>query len=134
MAEINRERHGLDSCLTLIASDCFDAVPATRYDIIVSNPPYVGHEEMQTLPMEYQHEPVMALEAENNGLALVERILYSASAYLSEHGVLVVEVGNSEDALVEAYPEVPFMWLDFELGGQGVFLLTAAQVRTHFQV
>lgn len=133
VADINRQRHGLDDVLTLIQSDCFDAVPARKYDIIVSNPPYVGFDEMQTLPEEYRHEPKLALEASNNGLAIVEKILFGAHAYLSDHGILVVEVGNSEDALLEAYPDVPFTWLDFENGGHGVFLLTCEQLKQHFR-
>lgn len=132
VAKINQQRHDLQEVLTLIESDCFDAVPPTRYDIIVSNPPYVSHEEMQTLPKEYSHEPNLALEAKNNGLAIVEKILSSAHAYLSEQGILVVEVGNSEEALLEAYPHVPFTWLDFEQGGQGVFVLTAEQLKEYF--
>lgn len=129
VAEINRQRHEVQDVLTLIESDCFDAVPVTKYDIIVSNPPYVGHEEMQSLPEEYRHEPILALEATKNGLAIVEKILTQAHAYLSDHGILVVEVGNSEAALLEAYPHVPFTWLDFEEGGQGVFLLTSQQLK-----
>ena len=105
---------------------------AIQYDIIVSNPPYVGHEEMQTLPDEYRHEPQLALEATNNGLAIVETILFNAHRYLSDHGILVVEVGNSEEALQDAYPHVPFTWLDFEHGGQGVFLLTCQQLKDYF--
>ncbi len=132
VAEINREQHGVQEQLTLIESDCFDTVPDVRYDIIVSNPPYVGADEMQTLPTEYRHEPSLALETANNGLAIVERILRQANDYLTEHGILVVEVGNSELPLMEAYPDVPFTWLDFEFGGQGVFLLSAKQVRQYF--
>ena len=132
VAEINRKRHGVDEVLTLIESDCFEAVPAKRYDIIVSNPPYVGFDEMQTLPDEYRHEPTLALETSNNGLAIVEKILFSAHDYLTDEGILVVEVGNSDNALSEAYPHVPFTWLDFERGGHGIFLLTAAQVKTYF--
>lgn len=132
VAEMNRKRHGLEEDLQLIESDCFETVPAQRYDIIVSNPPYVGFDEMQTLPNEYRHEPKLALEASNNGLAIVEKILFSAHAYLSDHGILVVEVGNSEEALLQAYPNVPFTWLDFEKGGQGVFLLTREQLKKHF--
>ena len=132
VAEINRKRHGVQDQLTLIESNCFDSVPAVKYDIIVSNPPYVGQDEMKTLPDEYRHEPVLALETENNGLALVEQILRCAPSYLSDHGILVVEVGNSEQALADAYPHVPFTWLDFEHGGQGVFLLTAQQVNEYF--
>lgn len=132
VAEINRESHGVHDQLTLIQSDCFAACANKKYDIIVSNPPYVGRDEMETLPEEYRHEPVLALEAEKNGLALVEKILREASSYLTDHGILVVEVGNSDEALMEAYPHVPFMWLDFEYGGHGVFLLTAQQLKDLF--
>ena len=132
VAEINRQRHGVQDTLTLIESDGFDAVPEMKYDIIVSNPPYVSVEEMQSLPEEYHHEPTLALEATNNGLAIVEKILFRAQAYLSDQGILVVEVGNSEAALVDAYPHVPFTWLDFERGGQGVFLLTCQQLKDYF--
>ena len=132
VAEINRQQQGVQEQLTLIESDCFEAIPQVQYDIIVSNPPYVGHDEMQTLPDEYRHEPVLALQTGQNGLEIVERILHSAGRYLTPHGVLVVEVGNSEEALVEAYPHVPFTWLEFEHGGHGVFLLSAEHVREYF--
>lgn len=133
VAAMNRERHGLKEVLNLIESDCWSQVPEKRYDIIVSNPPYVGHAEMQTLPAEYLHEPQLALETENNGLALVEKILAHAHDYLTEEGILVVEVGNSEGVLVEAFPQLPFIWLDFEHGGHGVFLLTCQQLKEHFE-
>ena len=132
VAALNREHLEVEEQLTLIESDCFSKVPQVLYDVIVSNPPYVGKEEMQTLPDEYRHEPVLALETGNNGLAIVERILRSAAAYLSDHGILVVEVGNSEEALCEAYPLVPFTWLEISSGGQGVFLLTKQQLEEHF--
>ena len=90
----------------------FAALQGLCFDCIVSNPPYVGRDEMQTLPAEYHHEPVLALEAEENGLAVVDKILQRAHDYLSCHGILVVEVGNSEEALTEAYPQLPFTWLD----------------------
>jgi ribosomal protein L3 glutamine methyltransferase len=132
VAEINRKKYDLQDVLTLIESDTFENVPVLPYDIIVSNPPYVGHEEMQTLPREYQHEPNLALEASHRGLAVVEKILMSAHTYLSDHGILVIEVGHSEEALLEAYPHIPFTWLDFESGGQGVFVLTRQQLKDHF--
>lgn len=128
VATINQKQHALEDQLTLIESDVFKSVPMQSYDIIVSNPPYVGADEMQTLPDEYRHEPVLALEAPKNGLAIVDRILQQATQYLSEKGILVVEVGNSEEALMEAYPDLAFTWLDFERGGQGVFLLTRDQL------
>lgn len=132
VAAINREYHGLEDQLNLINSDCFAGIPDSKYDLIVSNPPYVGFDEMQTLPKEYMHEPNLALEAENNGLAVVERILHNAHNHLSESGILVMEVGNSEEALIEAYPDLSFTWLEFENGGQGVFLLTYEQLHSYF--
>ena len=132
VAEINRQRHGVADQLSLIESNCFDSLPEKQYDIIVSNPPYVGSDEMKTLPCEYRHEPVLALETGNNGLAIVEKILRQAHKYLTEDGILVIEVGNSEEALMDAYPDVPFTWLDFEHGGQGIFLLTAQQIKHYF--
>ncbi len=132
VAFINRERLEVEEQLTLIESDCFANVPPKLYDIIVCNPPYVGKEEMQTLPDEYRHEPVLALETSNNGLSIVEKILKSAHSYLSEHGILIVEVGNSEEALCEAYPSVPFTWLEMSHGGQGLFLLTKQQLEEYF--
>ena len=133
VAKMNQDRHGLHETLTLIQSDGFDSVFNARYDIIVSNPPYVSQEEMQTLPEEYRHEPTIALESEEQGLFLVKKILHSAEAYLTDHGILVVEVGNSEQALIDEYPQVPFTWLEFEHGGQGVFLLTRAQLHEYFK-
>lgn len=132
VAAINCEELEVQEQLTLIESDCFAKVPPTQYDVIVSNPPYVGKAEMQTLPDEYRHEPVLALETANNGLAIVEKILNNAHAYLSDVGILIVEVGNSEEALCDAYPEVPFTWLEMANGGQGVFLLTKQQLADHF--
>jgi ribosomal protein L3 glutamine methyltransferase len=134
VAERNCEELGVEDQLALIESDCFENVPHVKYDLIVSNPPYVGKEEMQTLPDEFRHEPVLALETTNNGLAIVETILKNAHAYLSEHGILVVEVGNSEEALADAYPHVPFTWLDMSHGGQGIFLLTKQQLDEYFNV
>ncbi|MCE3044255.1 50S ribosomal protein L3 N(5)-glutamine methyltransferase [Legionella sp. 16cNR16C] len=132
VARINRQKHEMEEQLQLIQSDCWEKVPPVRYDIIVSNPPYVGSQEMATLPEEYRHEPEMALECEENGLAIVEKIMANAHDYLTEHGILVVEVGNSEEALIEAYPDLDFIWLDFEHGGHGVFLLTARQLKSYF--
>ncbi len=132
VAAINSERHQVAEQLTLLKSDCFDQIPETVYDIIVSNPPYVAEAVMQTLPAEYRHEPEMALFAEQAGLAVVHRILNQAGRYLSDHGILVVEVGEAAEELIAAYPDVPFVWLDFEQGGDGIFLLTAQMVREYF--
>ena len=130
VAAINCESHEMDEQVSLIQSDCFDAIEPHRYSLIISNPPYVGADEMLTLPAEYEYEPVLALETGNNGLAIVDKILRTAVNYLDDDGLLVVEVGNSEEALMEAYPHVPFTWIEFERGGQGVFVLTAEQLKS----
>lgn len=128
VAEMNIKMHNLEEQVTPIQSDCWQALePQQQYDLIISNPPYVGAEEMATLPEEFRHEPVSALEAENNGLALVEEILLKAADYLSDDGLLFVEVGNSDMAVDEAWPDIAFLWLDFEFGGHGIFMLTKAQ-------
>lgn len=128
VARINVERFQLNDAVTLIQSDLFDAVPAQRFDIIVSNPPYVGDEEIASLPAEYRHEPDLGLRSEQEGLAHAVRILRQARSYLSDHGILVVEVGNSQLALEQRFPTVPFTWLEFARGGDGVFLLRAEEL------
>lgn len=126
---LNFEKHGLVDDINFYLSDCFDAIPQKKYDIIVSNPPYVSDAEIQTLPKEYHHEPKGALYAPRNGLQIVEKILIQAQNYLSDNGILVVEVGNSEVALCEEYPEIPFTWLEFANGGSGVFLLRGSDLK-----
>lgn len=132
VAEKNLERHQLSNQLRLIESDLFAAIPQQKYDVIVSNPPYVDQQDMRELPKEYQYEPRLALEAGSDGLDLVENILNNAKHYLSEHGILIVEVGNSQQALINRYPDVPFSWLEFVHGGEGVFLLTQSQLQEFF--
>jgi ribosomal protein L3 glutamine methyltransferase len=112
-----------------IQSDLFSALHGKHYDIIISNPPYIGVEEMATLPEEYLHEPKLALASGIDGLDLTIKILQQAKDYLNEDGLLVVEVGNSWHPLQEKYPQIPFVWLEFEFGGDGVFLLTAKDLR-----
>lgn len=129
VAAINRRRLRLTRRVRLIRSDHFQALAGRSYDIIVSNPPYVGEREMRSLPREYRHEPRHALASGREGLDSVATILRSAARHLRPLGLLVVEVGNTERALMRAYPRVPFTWLDFERGGGGVFLLTREQLQ-----
>lgn len=129
VARRNVERHDLQEWVQLIEGDLFAPLPRERYQLIISNPPYVPLEELRALPEEYAHEPEIGLLAGSEGLAVAVRILADAADYLSDDGILVVEVGNSEEMLVEAFPDVPFVWLEFERGGSGVLLLEAAQVQ-----
>ena len=123
VALINCERHGLGQRVNLVESDLFSALNDSRYDIIVCNPPYVTDGEMAALPAEYRHEPSLALAAGVTGLDVVDNILLNAHEHLTPHGILVVEVGNGRAALEAKYPRTPFTWLDFEHGGEGVFVI-----------
>lgn len=129
VARRNIEAHGLEGRVQAIRSDLFQVLAGRRYDLIVSNPPYVGREELASLPPEYHHEPSLGLASGEQGLDAVLEILHRAGDHLTDDGVLVVEVGNTQDLLTEVLPEAPFTWLEFQRGGQGVFLLTREQLR-----
>ena len=132
VAEINRRDHGLEDRLQLFESDLFESIPDKRYDIMVSNPPYVSLQEMAELPAEFQFEPgASALAAGEAGMDIVLPMLIQARDYLTDDGILVVEVGYSKPALEGLLPEVPFFWVDFEHGGEGVFVLTANQLEAY---
>ena len=128
VAEMNVEKHQLEETLTLYQSDLFKELQPHPYDIIVSNPPYVAQAEWEQLAPEFRAEPDMGFKGGDSGLDLVIRILVEANVYLAEHCILVVEVGSSAETLQDTFPDVPFYWLSFERGGDGVFLLTAEQV------
>ncbi|MCI0668005.1 MAG: 50S ribosomal protein L3 N(5)-glutamine methyltransferase, partial [Methylococcaceae bacterium] len=128
VAAVNVAKHGLEGRVRPIESDLYARIPDRTYDLIVSNPPYVSRSEWKSLPDEYRAEPEMGFDGGESGLDCVQRILAGAAQRLTENGILVVEVGSSAQALQETYPEVPFVWLDFERGGDGVFLLTAEEL------
>jgi ribosomal protein L3 glutamine methyltransferase len=130
VARENVRRHRLGRRVRLLISDHFSALGGETYDIIVSNPPYVGASELRALPPEYAHEPRQALAAGRAGLDSVKVILSEAGRHLRPGGTLIVEVGNTERAVRRAYPRLPFTWLEFERGGGGVFLLPAEALAT----
>jgi ribosomal protein L3 glutamine methyltransferase len=131
VARMNVRRHRLARRVRLIRSDHFSALGKATYDIIVANPPYVGTRELAALPAEYRHEPRVALAAGSSGLDSVRIILREAARHLRPRGLLIVEVGNTERAVRRTWPQLPFVWLQFERGGGGVFLLTREQLQAH---
>lgn len=128
VAEINIDRHQLPHRVFPLHSDLFNNLPQDRYDLIVTNPPYVDLEDLSDMPEEFHHEPEMALGSGSDGLDITKRILAQAADYLNDNGVLVCEVGNSMVHLIEQFPNVPFNWLEFKNGGLGVFSLTREQL------
>ena len=132
VANKNIEYYELEGRVRTIESDVFSGLGAQHakcYDLIVSNPPYVDANDYKSMPEEFSKEPVLGLVSGNDGLDLVRRILSEATQYLKDDGLLVVEVGNSWEALEQAYPEFPFTWLDFEFGGHGVFVVSAQELK-----
>jgi len=132
VAKINRHEHELDDSLTLYQSDLFEDIPAQRFDVIVSNPPYVDARDMANLSEEFTFEPRLGLEAGSNGLDLVDQILLQAVKYLSDHGILVLEVGNSQSAMMQKYQCLPMTWIDFEFGGGGVCCIRYQDLNRHY--
>lgn len=114
-----------------LRSDLFNGLGGRRYDLILSNPPYVDARDLSSMPEEYHHEPALALGSGEDGLNITRRILASAADHLAPGGLLVVEVGNSWETLEAAYPDVPFTWVEFEHGGHGVFTLTADELQRY---
>ncbi|BFM07599.1 50S ribosomal protein L3 N(5)-glutamine methyltransferase [Halioxenophilus aromaticivorans] len=124
----NIDYHGLEGRVQAIESDMFAALEGQVYDLIICNPPYVDAEDLSTMPKEYQYEPKQALGSGDDGLNFTRKLLAQAKDYLSDDGVLVCEVGNSWFALEAAFSDIAFTWVDFERGGHGVFVMTAAEL------
>lgn len=128
VAQINVARHELHHRVNVVQSDLFAGLAGERYELIVSNPPYVDEEDLADMPEEYRREPVLGLAAGRDGLSITRRILHDAASQLTDDGLLVIEVGNSCVALDAAFPEVPFTWVEFERGGHGVFVIDRPQL------
>ncbi len=135
VARINIDRHEMWGRVQAIRSNLFEALEASpekpKYQLILSNPPYVDDEDMADMPDEFQHEPELGLAAGNDGLDFARTILALAADYLTDDGLLVLEVGNSQWALQALYPDVPFIWPEFEAGGHGVLVLSAENCREY---
>ncbi len=123
VAERNVKDYALEERVRLIQSDAFSAIPREKYDLIISNPPYVNAESMASLPDEYRREPEMALASGEDGLDFVRNLLKEASHHLTPDGVLVVEIGHNKDELERAFPRLSFVWLDTSAGDRFVFML-----------
>jgi len=128
VAKKNIQRHALEKRVNAVESNLFDGLTGKTYDLIVSNPPYVGHNELSALPEEFYKEPRLGLDGGVSGLNLVHKILANASEYLNDGGILYMEVGNTDEALQQCYPTVAFLWQEFDHGGHGVFMLTKEQL------
>lgn len=134
VAHKNIEKFSLTDRVKNIQSDGFDGLDESyfgKYDLIVSNPPYVDKSDFNSMPDEFKSEPKLGLVSGDDGLDLVRKILKKSAQFLTENGLLVVEVGNSWLALENAYPNFPFTWVDFEFGGHGVFVLNAKELKQY---
>jgi len=123
VAQYNVSDYGLDDRITMIESDLFANLQGKRYDLIISNPPYVDAPSVETLPQEYLHEPQLALGSGSDGLDATRIILKHAAEHLTEGGMLIVEIGHNRDTLEAAFPDLPFTWLDVSAGDEFVFML-----------
>ena len=128
VANINIANYDLQERVHAVQSDMFTALAGKTYDLIISNPPYVDAQAMAALPQEYRNEPQLALGSGDAGLDHTHTLLREAPRFLNDGGLLIVEIGHNRDTLLEAYPELPFTWLEVEAGDEFVFLLTKEQL------
>ncbi len=129
VARENVYAHGMETQIHFYQGDLLAPLPHIRYDLIVSNPPYVRSESIEQLPAECRYEPRLALDGGSDGLATIHRLLHQSARFLTPEGHLLLEVGEAEVALKDAYPSLPFHWLDFEGGATGVCVLAAKELR-----
>lgn len=129
VARINREDYGLSEVLELVQSDLFKNLKGRRFDVIISNPPYVTEGAMQTLPDEYRAEPELALVAGIDGMSVVERMIRELSDHLTDQGMAVIEIGDGRDAFESLFPTLPVTWLTTSAGDDMVFMVTAKDLR-----
>lgn len=128
VAHRNIADYELQQRIRLIQSDLFSNLSKQRYDLIISNPPYVNAKSMLTLPEEYCHEPQIALASGDDGLDATRRIIHQAANYLNEHGILIVEIGHNRKSLEKSFPRTPFTWLETSAGDEFVFMLKHSQL------
>ena len=128
VAEFNIQDHGVEQQVTPIQSDLFASLQGLKYDLIVSNPPYVDQEDIDNLPDEFKHEPEIGLQSGFDGLELTLKMLAQAPDMLNDRGLLFVEIGNSMVHMQEQFPEVPFTWLEMQNGGHGIFVISKEQI------
>ncbi|WP_444900133.1 50S ribosomal protein L3 N(5)-glutamine methyltransferase [Microbulbifer sp. VAAC004] len=136
VAQLNINRHQLNERVRAVQSDLFSGLQGMSYELIVCNPPYVDARDLAEMPQEYLAEPEIALGSGDDGLDFTRRLLREAANHLQPEGLLVCEVGNSWEALEQAFPEVPFMWPEFEDGGHGVFVISREELlayQSHFE-
>ncbi len=131
VARDNIFRHHVHRRVHTIESDLFAALQGKAYDLIIANPPYVDESDLASMPAEYQAEPAIALGSGDDGLDITRRLLVDAPHYLTGQGIMIVEVGNSWINLERAFPRVPFLWLEFESGGHGVFVITKSELQQY---
>ena len=128
VAEINVNHYGLHDRIELIQSDLFDRLKGKKYDLIISNPPYVNQTSVDSFPMEFLKEPSMALGSGEDGLDHTIRIIHEAKHYLNDDGILIVEIGHNKEILLKKFPKLQFQWLDVSLGNDFVFMLEKSQL------
>jgi ribosomal protein L3 glutamine methyltransferase len=129
VARRNVDDYALQNRIALIESDLYSGLPQRRYDLIISNPPYVNAGSMEQLPQEYRHEPALALAGGGDGMDLVRKIVAGAKQRLTPNGVLIVEIGNERDHAEAAFPDLELTWISTSAGDDMVFLLTADQLK-----